>query len=171
MNATSLLEKITNALIESRLEAILIGNAAAALHGAPVTTLDFDFFFRKTPANLRKLKVVANNLGGIILRPYYPLSDLYRIVNDDLGLQLDFMSTIHGVRSFAGLRSRSHRVTLGQNDLLVADLGDIIKSKEALSRPRDLAVLDILKKTLNETKKITRIPLSKSSRRSPRKRK
>jgi hypothetical protein len=34
----------------------MVGNAAAALHGAPVTTLDIDFMFRKNPTNMRKLK-------------------------------------------------------------------------------------------------------------------
>ena len=38
----------SRALAEARLEAVLIGNAAAALRGAPVTTLDFDFCFRAT---------------------------------------------------------------------------------------------------------------------------
>jgi hypothetical protein len=37
--------------------------AAAALQGAPVTTVDFDFFFRKTPANLKKLKRIVGRPG------------------------------------------------------------------------------------------------------------
>jgi hypothetical protein len=37
------------------LEAVLIGNAAAAFRGAPVTTVDFDFLFRGTARNLAKL--------------------------------------------------------------------------------------------------------------------
>jgi len=53
----------------------MVGNAAAALHGAPVTTVDIDFMFRKTPANLKKLKAVAQTLGAVILKPYYPVSD------------------------------------------------------------------------------------------------
>ena len=72
-------------MAQSRLEAVLIGNAAAALQGAPVTTVDFDFMFHKTPANLRKLKALASALDAVILRPYYPASDLFRIVRDEMG--------------------------------------------------------------------------------------
>jgi hypothetical protein len=153
MNAEPLLNTIAKAFAEHRLEAIMIGNAAAALHGAPVTTLDIDFMFRKTPANLKKLKAIAQGLRAVILRPYYPVSDLFRVVNDDRGLQLDFMSRPHGIRSFEGLRSRATTVEFGEHELKVACLADIIKSKRATGRKRDLAVLPILENTLDEQEK------------------
>jgi hypothetical protein len=52
MNALPLLVKIARTLHMVRLETVMVGNAAAALHGAPVTTLDIDFMFRKTPTNM-----------------------------------------------------------------------------------------------------------------------
>jgi hypothetical protein len=100
MNARPVLAKVTQLLSEHRLEAILIGNAAAALQGAPVTTIDMDFLFRKTPGNLARLKRIAADLGAVVLKPFYPVSGLYRVMRDDDGLQLDFMTHIHGVRSF-----------------------------------------------------------------------
>jgi predicted nucleotidyltransferase len=154
MNATPLLNKIAAVFAEHRLEAVMVGNAAAALHGAPVTTLDIDFMFRKTPANLRKLKAVAASLDSSILKPYYPVSDLYRVINEENSLQLDFMSRLHGIRSFEGLRARATRIEFGGHELLVARLEDIIKSKRATGRRRDLAVLDILQRTLDEQKNI-----------------
>ncbi len=129
MNAESLLHRIAKVLAEYRLEAVMIGNSAAALHGAPVTTLDIDFMFRKTPANLTKLKKVARSLDASILKPYYPVSDFYRVVNDDNSMQLDFLVKLHGIRSFEGLRTRATRVDFGDNSLLIASLADIIKSK------------------------------------------
>ena len=153
MNAEPLLSEINYALHQCKLEAVLIGNAAAALHGAPVTTLDFDFMFRKTATNLKKLKALADLLGGQILRPYYPTSDLYRLVNDERGIQLDFMSSLHGVKSFAGLRSRAIEVYFQQQELLVASLADIIASKKATGREKDKAVLPILEKTADEIEK------------------
>jgi hypothetical protein len=131
MDAAPLLRRVAVGLHDCRLEAVLIGNAAAALQGAPVTTLDFDFLFRPTPGNVRKLKALADRLAATILRPYYPASSLYRVVNEDLGLQLDFMGAIHGVRSFASLRSRAARLELDGATLLVAALEDIIRSKRA----------------------------------------
>ena len=153
MNAGPLLDSIVAALAEAGLEAILIGNAAAAIHGAPVTTVDFDFMFRSTPVNLTKLKKFAAKMDAVILRPYYPISALYRVMNDDRGLQADFMPVIHGVKSFNSLRSRAAQVELAGRQVWVADLADIIASKRAAGRPRDKAVLEILEKTLREKDK------------------
>src|SRR5688572_10182388 len=148
MNAAPLLNSVVAALAEVRLEAILIGNAAAAIQGAPVTTVDFDFMFRATPVDLAKLKKFARRLEAVILRPYYPASALFRVMNDDQGLQADFMPAIHGVNSFNALRSRAEPVTIGGHSLWVAHLADIIASKRAAGRSRDKAVLEILEKTL-----------------------
>jgi predicted nucleotidyltransferase len=150
VDAKPLLAEVARRLEQAGLEAVLIGNAAAALQGAPVTTIDFDFLFRPTPANIRKLKTLARRLGAIILRPYYPASDLYRVVREDDGLQVDFMATIHGIRSFEGLRDRASVITIENVPLHVASLEDIVRSKRAAGRPRDRAVLAILEKALEE---------------------
>jgi len=150
MNAAPLLNSVVAALAEVRLEAILIGNSAAAIHGAPVTTLDFDFMFRATTTNLGKLKRFAQRLDAVILRPYYPVSKLYRVVNDERGLQVDFMAAIHGIKSFNSLRSRAESMEFAGRSVWVANLADVIASKRATDRPRDRAVLDILERTLYE---------------------
>ena len=96
---------------------------------------------------------MAKNLGAILLRPYYPVSDLFRIERDEDSLHVDFMSRIDGVRSLAALRSRASRIDFGGHVLVMADLADIIKSKRAAGRPRDRAVLEILEKALDEKRK------------------
>ncbi|MGQ0734327.1 MAG: nucleotidyltransferase [Acidobacteriota bacterium] len=158
MDAGPLLGEIGRRLHEVGLEAVLIGNAAAALQGAPVTTVDFDFFFRATPRNLKKLKALARGLRATILRPYYPASDLYRLVREDDGLQVDFMGTIHGLRSFEGVRDRGVSIAVGGTEIRVAALADIIRSKRAAGRPRDLAVLDVLETALAEAPQPPRPP-------------
>ena len=129
MDATPLLAEVGRALQEVRLEAVLIGNAAAALQGAPVTTVDFDFLFRKSPRNLAKLKRFATSLRATVLRPYYPASDLFRVVRDEDGLQVDFMGTVHGMRSFEGVRARASTLTIRGVSVAVASVADITKDK------------------------------------------
>jgi len=164
VDAKPLLLEVVRAMAAVDLQAVLIGNAAAALHGAPVTTVDFDFLFRKTSRNLAKLKAIGRALGAVVLRPYYPASDLYRIVRDDDGLQVDFMATIHGIRSFEGLRDRAETIEIEGVPLLLASLSDVIRSKRAARRPRDRAVLDVLERTLEEAPR----PKSTARRRRPR---
>ena len=165
MDAEPLLAEVARQLRALDFEAVLIGNAAAALQGAPVTTIDFDFLFRKTPRNLAKMKALAKALGATILRPYYPAADLYRIVRDDDGLQVDLMVTIHGLRSFAGVRDRATRMEIGGAPLLVASMDDVIKSKRAANRPRDIAVMATL-----EAARAAKTARPKSEARRPRSR-
>jgi len=108
--------------------------------------------FRNTPTNLRKLKAVAQALRSVVLRPYSPVSKLYRMVNDDTGLQADFMPVIHGVRSFEGLKRRATTAVVGGQSVLVAALEDILKSKKSAGRERDRAVIPILEQTVRATR-------------------
>jgi hypothetical protein len=150
MDAEPLLSQIAALLKKRRLPAVLIGNAAAALQGSPVTTMDLDFMFKKTPATVTKLKRLADDLEAVVMRPYYPASGLYRIVRDRDGMQLDFMSKVDGIRSFESLRARASRVEFKGGEMLVADLRDVIRSKEVADRPQDRAVLPLLRRTLDE---------------------
>jgi hypothetical protein len=47
VDAAPVLAEIARLLYRLRFDVVLIGNAAAALQGAPVTTVDFDFLFRR----------------------------------------------------------------------------------------------------------------------------
>lgn len=148
VDATAVVARVARAIEAQNLEAVLIGNAAAALHGAPVTTIDLDFFIRRAAANKRKLAGVAKALGATLYRPFYPASRVIRLMNDDETLQVDFMEEVSGIRSFEEVRKRALLVRVGDAGVRVAALADIIKSKRAANRPRDLAVLEILEKTL-----------------------
>ena len=85
MNAEPLLTLVARLLAARKLDAVLIGNAAAAIQGSPVTTMDLDFMFRKTPANLTKLKRLADDLDAVVLSPFYPASQRYRITRGAWG--------------------------------------------------------------------------------------
>ena len=131
MSGAPLLTLILKALHEVRLEAILIGNAAAAIHGAPVTTVDFDFMFRATPGNMTKLKRFARQLDAVVFRQFYPVSSLFRVMNDDHGLQVDFIP----VRSFNSVSISAGHLQLGRHSLLPPDLTDIIPRKRPSCPP------------------------------------
>ena len=151
MDARPLLEELARRFVEAGLEAVLLGNAGAALQGVPVTTVDFDFLIRRSPQNARKIKAVARALDAELFRPFYPASNLIRLMRDD-GLQADFMTDVHGLRSFEGVKGRSVQVDLGGPVLLVASLDDIVRSKKAADRLKDQAALPILEKALERQK-------------------
>jgi len=93
---------------------------------------------------------VATALEAVILRPYYPVSALFRLHRERDGLQVDFMGQIDGVQSYEGVRDRAEVYEIGGQRLLAASLDDIIRSKRAAGRGKDLAVIDILEKTRDE---------------------
>lgn len=152
MDATQIIARVAKAIERQCLDAVLIGNAGAAMHGSPVTTIDLDFLIRRTPANRKKLVAVAADLGATLYIPFYPVSRVLRMMKDDETLQVDFMDEVSGIRSFEGVRRRSHRVQVGDATVCLAGLADIVKMKKATNRPRDRAVVEILEKPLKRSR-------------------
>ncbi len=140
-----LLAHVVGSADRAGLEVILIGNAAAVLHGAPVTTQDLDFFFRETPRNLQKLAVMAQELDVIITQPALPASNVRRLVG--LPVDVDLLSHLSGGLRFESVRSRAVVKRVGAQAVCVASLDDLILTKRAAGRPKDLLVLPALENT------------------------
>jgi hypothetical protein len=138
---------LATALRGTRVEAIVVGNTASILNGAPVLTQDVDLLVRDTPPNRKKLKRFAAALGGSGPAPITGLTSTERIYGTLVPIDILYDKLIGGLR-FASVRSRSHPEIVGSELLTVAALADIIKSKEAAGRPKDKAVLPILRDTL-----------------------
>jgi hypothetical protein len=60
-SAEPLLTLLARMFRKWNLEVVLIGNAAASIQGAPLTTLDFDFMLRNVPQNRVKLKSIKKS--------------------------------------------------------------------------------------------------------------
>ncbi len=152
MDATFVLCDVAEALHHANLKAVMIGNAAAAVQGAPVTTMDIDFYIEDNEDNIRKLSAVAKELEAE-LTDFYPF---FQIQNPNKELYLDFLTRVIGIDSFELLLGKSTKISFdGVFFLNIASLEDIIKSKTAAGNDKDLAVLPILKRTLellNENK-------------------
>ncbi len=148
------LVKVAKALRAAKLEAIVIGNSASMLNGAPVTTQDIDLLIRDTGPNRRKLARFAEEIGGSAPMPVSELSKV-EWIEGRLAVPVEIhYDRISGGLTFSFLRSRAQHVRVGDEKLVVASLADIIRSKQAAGRPKDRAVLPILRDTLTVRKKL-----------------
>lgn len=147
---------LARALRTARLQAVIIGNSASMLNGAPVTTQDIDLLIRGTRLNRRKVIRFAKAIGGAAPVPVSDLSDV-EWIEGDLAVRVDIhYDRIPGGLTFSSIRSRAEIVAVGDERLTVASLADVIRSKEAANRPKDRAVLPILRDTLAVKVKLER---------------
>jgi hypothetical protein len=139
--------KLATELRNARIEAIVVGNVASILNGAPVLTQDVDLLVRNTPLNRKKLKRLAAAMGGVGPEPISGLASTERIYGTAISIDILYDQMIGGLK-FASVRSRARPAVVGHEMLTVASLADVIKSKTAAGRPKDKAVLPILRDTL-----------------------
>lgn len=145
---------VLEAVRKVRLEAIVVGSVAGILQGSPVTTQDLDLLVRDTPANRKKIAALGTALGARP-RPISELSSALRIDLPEATVDLLF-DRLPGDLSFQALRARSLAMSLGEATALVACLEDVIASKAASARPKDLAQLPVLRETLRIHKAVKR---------------
>lgn len=138
---------VVRALSATRLEAIFVGNTAAALQGVPVTTQNIDLFVRDTPGNRDKILQFCTALGAARPVNVSELTSTQTILGCAWPIDLLYDQLIGGLE-FASVRSRSHSIPLGDTTATVASLTDVIRSKEIADRPKDRAVLPLLRDAL-----------------------
>ncbi len=140
-------EEILGALRACGIEAIVVGSVAALLQGAAVKTENIvEVLVRDTPENRERLRRLEELLGRQAFQ-ISPLSRTLRIPTPSAHVDVHF-DELSGGLHFESLRSRSVSVSLGKFVAIVAALEDVIASKEAAGRPKDLAQLPILRDTL-----------------------
>jgi len=154
MTATPYLNELAEWFAKLRLDTVMIGNAAAAINGAPVTTLDVDFMLKQTDENYRKLAVLAQRMRcQFIEMKLLDNKYMYRLVNQADMLVIDFLFAPAGIESLEALKKNSMDVFFGEHVLRIAALEDILASKRMAGRPKDMAIIPILEMTLNEKRR------------------
>lgn len=150
---------------------IVIGAAAARIAGAPVVTEDIDVTPASDRANLERLTSALGELDAR-LRTADPVGvpfpfDAELLRSADLWTlstsagDLDICFTPAGTRGYDDLRRDASLERLDRRlTVTVASLRDVIRSKEAAGRDKDLAQLPILRRTLELTRERERAPRS-----------
>jgi hypothetical protein len=143
---------------------VVIGGLAAVLHGSPLATLDLDICPSRENANLARLRAALDELKARIrssdssVGVAFPLDAAFlgsvEILNLTTGfgdLALVFLPP--GTRGFDDLIHRAVSMKIHATDVPVASVEDLIRSKEASKRPKDLRSLPLLRQLLDEIRK------------------
>jgi hypothetical protein len=148
-----------NALHDGGVEFVLVGGIAAVLHGAPVNTYDVDVVPARSEDNIEKLLRVLDSIDAIYrIQPSRRLkpgvSHLSSAGHHNLTTRLgplDVLGTIGRGLSYEDLLPHTVEMEIGDGvRVRVLDLATIIAVKEELGGEKDLAVLPLLRRTLEE---------------------
>jgi hypothetical protein len=139
-------------LAAAGVEFIVVGGAAAVLHGAPVTTEDLDIVHRRTPKNVSRLKKLLHELDAHVRelanRRLVPqesalLGEGHVLLSTRLG-PLDCLGTLIDGRGFEELLSHSESLEDEGAEFRVVDLSTLIDIKTKTGRAKDRLMLPIL---------------------------
>lgn len=149
---------VLDVLTHHQVDFIVVGGVAAVLCGAPISTVDVDIVHAREPDNVNRLLAALSALdaryrdpGGRVLRPDAAglSGDGHHLLMTHAG-PLDVLGRIGASESYADLIAESVEYRLETMTVRVLGLPALIRTKEAAGRPKDQAVLAILKRTLAE---------------------
>jgi hypothetical protein len=151
--------EILGALTAGQVDFVVVGMTAGILHGAPVTTLDLDIVHARSPENVaRLLRVLAaldatyrHDVRGLRPQESHLTGPGPQLLTTALG-DLDCLGAIAGDRGYEQLLPETVRLEIAEGaSVRVLTLPALIAAKERTGRPKDLAVLPVLRATLDET--------------------
>jgi len=143
---------------------VVIGAFAAQLHGAPIPrTRDIDVTPASDSANLKRLSAalrelqarvrIADDLGGLPFDHDGPSLGRARVWNftSPYG-EFDISFVPSGTEGYDDLARNAQVIESQGEPVPVAHLDDVIRSKEAAGRPKDIVHLPILIQTAQRTR-------------------
>ena len=146
-------DRILAVLARCQVQCVVIGGYAAVLAGVNVVTRDIDITPATDLANLNRLAAALEELHAAIRtgvgEPPVPLPADPRLLarteilnlSTDAG-DLDITVRPDGTSGYEDLKQAAHRQPLGEGlQIAIASLPDIIRSKTAAGRAKDLAAL------------------------------
>jgi hypothetical protein len=144
------LDALIGALDEAGVELIVVGGAAAVLHGAPITTQDLDIVPRRSADNVARLLALLLSLDATFRdgRGLRPTAQLLSgrgqlLLSTTLG-PLDLLCALHDQRGYDELLPRTEILTDGSRQIRVLNLDTLIEVKSGAGRAKDRLVLPVL---------------------------
>jgi len=154
---------ILQALVEHRVDFIVVGGVCAVLHGAPVTTFDLDLVHSRQPDNIDRLLTALEALEACYRTPRAKHNKPERSHLSPSGHQLlitrfgplDLRGVIGSERGYEDLLPDAAEIEVGSGlNVRVLGLPALIAVKEETAHEKDRAVLAILRRTLEERSKL-----------------
>jgi len=142
----SALELLAEVLLAHGVEFIVVGGQAEVLMGSPRVTYDVDLCYKRTAENLERL---AMALRGLAVQLRGAPGDLpFQIDSRSLALgsnftlttrlgDLDLLGYLEPLGGYEAIASRAEVYRIGDLDLRVIALDDLIAIKQHIRRPKD----------------------------------
>lgn len=151
---------LARALAAHDVQYVLVGGLAAVLHGAPIVTKDADILHQRTAENVDRLLAVLAELHAEYriddrkLKPTasHLLGPGHHLLRTDFG-DLDVLGTIGRATTFDEVIKTAIAFDIAGVVVRTIDLRRLIASKEEVGRAKDLAVLPVLRATLDEVER------------------
>ena len=154
-------ERILEVLAAHRVDYIMIGGLAAAIHGSDLVTGDLDITPATDDENLARLSSALDELDARIRTVDAPdgvpfahdatslaRAAVWNLVTNAGDLDLAMMPT--GTQGYEDLRRDAIAIAILGVPTRVAALADVIRSKEAAGREKDRAALPMLRRLQDE---------------------
>lgn len=133
-------------LVDHKVEFVVVGGVAAVVHGASLVTQDIDICCRFSVDNLMRLQDAIWDLHPVhrMTPTRQPLrltpdqcSALKNLYLDTDSGPLDCLSSIDGVGDYEATAAQTIKAELPPGECRILCIDALIRSKEAMNRPRD----------------------------------
>jgi predicted nucleotidyltransferase len=142
---------LLKALVEHKVQFLIVGLSSALLQGIPAVTQDIDLWVHNLSDN--NFKEAIESVGATYIPPGIVGTNPPLIAGHEFR-GIDLVTLCHGLENFEEEFKKSLKVKIGEIEVHVLPLERIIVSKKAANREKDKAVIPMLESALHLKRKL-----------------